>query len=277
MKRLDQSVHSVETRWGKARAGSWSLVGPPARPSRSEVDRYAALLGREIRRGASRCLILGSTPELRGLCHELGLQVTCADWSYDLYDGMAPLLNTSGPERFIESSWLDLDLEQPVDLVLGDGVLNMVEPEHQGALVRKAHSFLGDRGLAILRIHVIAEPRFESPIDVFSWWRETRPHPSAFTATRTHLDMLWLDEESRGVDLALTFERVSRLHAAGEIHDVEFDHFARLSGFFGITVYYSDPKILESQLAPYFDLEDRVEGDDYPCANQHALHALRKR
>lgn len=68
------NVQLVNKHW-QTFAKKWAMYGPPVKPSKSEVRIWEKYLSKSV--GTAQCavptrtLILGSTPELRDLCHKL--------------------------------------------------------------------------------------------------------------------------------------------------------------------------------------------------------------
>ena len=268
----------TEDGWDVERAKVWDLFTPPARPSSGEVERYRELLAEFPARPSRSCLLLGCTPELRSLVHARACPLTCADKSESVFRALERLVETKGQEDFIGSDWQRLQLDTCFDIVLADGSLNMLHPCDHEAFLQLVYKALPPEGLALLRVHLLGEPQFADPHDVFAWRRVDAPHENIFTATRTHLDMLWYEEKpEKVIDFERYHERIRALHHEGGMNDEEFAAYDSLLPYNRIKLYYVEQAAFEALCDPLFTIEDVRCGKDYPCHEQHPIYALRKR
>ena len=103
-----------------------------------------------------RSLVLGMTPELRLMLHELGMSVICVDRNPDaiaLFSDWIPELYQEN-EKILEVNWMTLgkEIKTPVDIVVGDGVFgNILSLEAHEKLLKKIGQILALNGIAIFR------------------------------------------------------------------------------------------------------------------------------
>ena len=266
----------MRNEWNAERARNWHLFAPPARPSPAEVARYAEAL-RNVR-GPGLWGLLGSTPELRSLAAEAAHPLLCIDRDPEVYEVLGGMVTTRAPaERFLCSDWLAARPEQPFSLLMADGSLNMLPPERHTALVEGMHRMLAPGGVALIRVHLAQPPAFRDPAAVFAWYRSQANGEPVFSATRTHLDMLWLEPGSLRLDFPSVHARMERLHAEGTITGAEFGAYHRLLRFNRISLWYTTRARFESLAAPAFEIEDIAFGCDYTASAQHPLYVLRRR
>ncbi|MGH7516657.1 MAG: hypothetical protein ACREOC_04185 [Gemmatimonadales bacterium] len=261
--------------WNEERARNWHLFRPPARPSPAEVARYAAAL-----RDASRTMpwgLLGSTPELRSLAASEGQPLVCIDRDPKVFAALGGLVPVPGVETFVCSDWILAEPPAPLSVVMGDGSINMLPPERHQAFLARAHAMVEPGGLALLRVHVTAPPRFRDPAAVFACWRATDRREPVFTATRTDLDMLWLEPGSLRLNFGDCHARLEQLHRDGMIEPDEFDAYHRLLRFNRIDLWYLTRRRFETLAAPWFDIVRVEHGCDYTGAAQHPVYVLRRR
>ncbi|HET8624793.1 MAG TPA: hypothetical protein VFM14_14610 [Gemmatimonadales bacterium] len=262
--------------WNEERARNWHLFRPPARPSRAEVAHYAAVLAQAPRQCAWG--LLGSTPELRSLAAAANQPLVCIDRDEMVFTTLTSLVGVpNGEERFVCSDWLSARLNQPLSIVMGDGSINMLPPDRHGPLLATVYDMLAPGGLALLRVHLAAPPRFPDPAAVFRAYRSAGGGEPVFTATRTDLDMLWLEPGSLHLNFADCHARLERLYAQGVIRTEEFTGYHQLLRFNRIDFWYLARERFERLLAPWFDIEDIAHGCDYTLAAQHPLYTLRRR
>jgi hypothetical protein len=262
--------------WNAERARNWHLFRPPARPSPGEVSRYAAALRDAA--GAGPWGLLGSTPELRSLAAGANRPLICIDRDPDVFTTLRSLVTVlGGDERFVCSDWVAAELPEPLSVVMGDGSINMLPPERHESFLSAVHGMLEPGGLALLRVHLTAPPRFPNPAAVFASYRSTGGAEPIFTATRTDLDMLWLEPGSLRLNFPECHERLERLMQDGVITAGEFGAYHQLLWFNRISLWYLARERFESLAATWFDIEDVQYGCDYTGAAQHPVYALRQR
>jgi len=261
--------------WNEERARNWHLFRPPARPSRAEVVHYAAAL-RDAPRDQPWGL-LGSTPELRSLVAGERHPLVCIDRDPMVFAALRSLVTVQGDESFVCSDWLAAEPPVPFSALMGDGSINMLPPDRHEAFLARAHAMLTPGGLALLRVHLTAPPRFRDPAAVFAWYRTTDRREPVFTATRTHLDMLWLEPGSHRLNFGDCHARLERLHHDGVIGPDEFEGYHRLLRFNRIDLWYIARRRFEAMAAPWFDIQSIEHGCDYTGAAQHPVYLLRRR
>jgi hypothetical protein len=266
----------MRNEWNAERAKNWHLFAPPARPSGAEVARYAAALRDVPRPGVWG--LLGSTPELRSLAAEAAQPLVCIDRDPDVYEVLGGLVTTrADAERLLCSDWLAAQPEERFSVLMADGSLNMLSPDRHAAFFDAVRRMLAPGGVALIRVHLAQPPMFRDPAAVFAWFRARGNGERVFTATRTHLDMLWLEPGSLRVDFPEYHARLERLHVEGTITGEEFAAYHRLLRFNRISLWYSTRARFESLAAAGFEIEEIGFGCDYTASAQHPLYVLRRR
>lgn len=261
--------------WNEERARNWHLFGPPARPSRLEVACYAAAL-RDAPR-ANAWGLLGSTPELRSLAARERQPLVCIDRDPAVFAALTALVTERGAETFVCCDWVSAEPPTPLSVVMGDGSMNMLPPERHDAFLAQVHAMLAPGGLALLRVHLAGPPRFPDAATVFAWYRTTDRAEPVFTATRTYLDMLWLEPGSLHLNFGECHARLERMHRDGIIEPGEFEAYHRLLRFNRIDLWYVTRERFETLAAPWFDVRGIEHGCDYTGAAQHPVYVLRRR
>jgi hypothetical protein len=262
--------------WNVERARAWRHFMPPARPSPGEVALYARFVEREARGGSPKCLLLGSTPELRSMIHARGYELVCVDRDRQVFETLTGMVECPGEELFIESDWMDMNFESSFDVILADGSMNMLDHSLHSGFLGNMHSALRPGGLVIQRCHLLALPVFRTPSAVFEWYRSTCGGKPIFTSTRTHLDMLWVDPKSGALDFTVFHQKIREMYYKGMISDEEHGAYAALLEFNRIILYYSRVSGFETQASKHFHIEGIYNGEDYACHEQHPVYLLRK-
>lgn len=265
-------------KWDEKRAMEWHLFMPPARPSSAEVLIYEHALQNEMRAQDNlEIVLLGSTPELRSISHQYGCSLSCVDFNATVFHILTDMVSHKGRESFYCRDWKKMDFNRQFDLVFGDGSINMVPPSKHDFFLSNIYKLLNRNGLAVLRVHVIQQPVFTDPIEVFQWYRKSKCKEPVFTATRNHLDMLWLNHLTQGIDFIDFHKRITELHAYELITDKEFNAYDRLLEFNRITLYYCKKEEFEQSANELFEIEQISYGNDHLSHSHHPIYYLRKK
>ena len=122
-------------------AGVYQRLGPPLRPSASDVDRVRQALPDKAR----RVLLLGVTPELSVLGRELIAVDNSPRMLADVWPGDRP------DRRAMIGDWTDLPFgDCEFDAVIGDGCLNSA-PEHVEPVLDEAARVIAPGGKFVFR------------------------------------------------------------------------------------------------------------------------------
>lgn len=259
--------------WDLLRTRHWHLFLPPARPSAGELEIY----GRVIKTMNGKAGLLGSTPELRMLAYQHGLKITAYDKSGDIFDQLRPDSVPVESETLIERDWLVTVADQCHDLVLADGSLNMLPKDEQPKLIERIANALRPGGVALIRIHMKIPPRYHTPTEVFEAFRLGKLTGPVFSATRTQLDMLWLNPDTDSVRFSDVTAELERLYSEGHLRDEEYSAYSALAPYNRIELHYSRREVFETTVTKWFDLRYLDSGRDYTDHEQHPVYVLRRR
>ena len=210
-------------------ANKWKNFTSPARPSISELEIFERYIAEVAKRPNSRILVMGSTPEFRDLTMKYGCKATVVDFSEDIYRALTLLLKEKGEEEFIHSDWLQMPENQKYDLVLGDGVPNMLPWEKWDSLLGKIAAVLKPDGISVQRVYssytIVNE---EALLDKIREWRVSKP-PATFINWAMWSIML-NDVLKHGMfDYPRSAEYLKGLLERGLITQQEFTEWERLS------------------------------------------------
>lgn len=270
------SNEDIQKTWNDI-AKAWHFHAPPARPSEGHIKHYEQLLLHEKTQGNNNCLLLGATPEIRSLIHKHECKVVCVDHNRTMFDALRKLVNPNGPEHFLCSDWLEMNINPPVEIVMGDASLNMLPHDKHEELLKLISNILCSNGAAILRINVIGNPQFSSPVEVFDWYRTNLRHKPVFTTVQPHLVMLWLRSMKTQVfDHAEYYQYICELYTDGVILETEFSSFKNILQQSKIKICYSDTKTFERLTCRDFTIEKILYADDFPGHIYYPIYRLRK-
>jgi SAM-dependent methyltransferase len=267
----------MQSNWNEDRAKNWNLFMPPARPSNGEMTEYEKVISRENYDNQTSWVLLGATPEVRSLAANYNQKLICIDKNENVFEILRSLVRLQNPfESFICSNWLEADLSKPIDLLIGDGAINMLPIDFHEKLLKKIYHILKPQGLALLRVHIKSPPRFSDPQEVFRWHRNNNSDEHVFSATRTDLDMLWLEPKNLKINFENYHKKIQQLYAHKLITSEEFKAYDKLLRYNKINLYYAEKEIFESIASKYFDIENITYGNDYSGYKNHPIYILRK-
>ena len=158
----------------------WGRLNPPFTPSEGELGIYEKHFREIAKRPNPKLLILGATPSLRELGHELGYEVTIVDINPEMVESATKLMGRKNPEeKAVIGDWLIVELpENHYDLIVGDHSIINIDYKDQPKLLRKIHKSLKPDGLTLLATTI-----FERENLNFTWddlVREANENPSRF-------------------------------------------------------------------------------------------------
>ena len=265
--------------WNIERAKNWHLFLPPARPSKGELAQYE----RAVLSFSANChqaltwALLGSTPEIRSLAAKYQHEILCIDKDRGVFETLRLLVNPQHSETFICSDWLTAENANPVDIFFADGSLNMLPPNKHEALLGKTYNRLTPRGWLLIRVHLAESSKFTSPQEVFEWYRKSKIKEPVFTATRTHLDMLWLEPETLRLNFVEFHKKIQGLYDEKRITKKEFEEYNKVLHFNKINLYYTTRESFECLVSIFFHIESVSYGGDYTGYTHHPIYVLRKK
>jgi hypothetical protein len=265
--------------WNFERAKNWHLFLPPARPSPGEVVQYEQAVLSFNANGFKDLIwgLLGSTPEIRSLAAKYHREILCIDRDKEVFEALRSLVNPRYPEKFICSDWLTAEDINPIDIFFADGSMNMLPPEKHEVFLKKIHDWLTSQGWFFIRVHLAGPPRFNSPQEAFVWHRKNTPKEPVFTATRTDLDMLWLEPETLKLNFVEFHKKIQMLYDAQLITPEEFEGYNKLLQFNKIDMFYTTSERFENLVSGLFHIESVRCGEDYTGCQQHPLYILMKK
>jgi hypothetical protein len=266
--------------WNIERARNWHLFLPPARPSPREVVQYEqAVLSFSL--NDSQLLswgLLGSTPEIRSLAAKYQREILCIDRDRGVFETLRGMVNPQYPEKFICSHWLAVeDITPPIDIFFADGSLNMLPSEEHEVFFRKIYHWLTPRGWLLIRVHLAVPSRFTSPQEIFARYRKSKTKEPVFTATRTDLDMLWLEPETLKINFVEFHKKIKMLYEEKLIFLEEFEGYDKLLQFNKIDLFYTTRERFEKMVSGLFQIKSICYGEDYTGCQYHPLYILRKK
>jgi hypothetical protein len=255
----------------------WQKHTPPVRPSKGMVALYEkGVLTETKKKPATDWGVLGCTPEIRSLAGKYQVEITCIDHNPDAFHAYKTICKPSKYEKFKCSDWLDLNLHKMFDIALGDGAMSMLPLKNHVIFLANIHKMLKSKGLALLRIHVIAPPVFDSPQQVFEWYRRNKANTPVYSTTRSYLYALWLEPDTMKLSNIEFLTKVQELYRDGIITDAEYEGLNDIKNC-KVTIQYTTKELFEKLISSYFEIESVNYAEDYPLHTNHPIYFLRKK
>jgi len=261
--------------WNIERAKNWHLFLPPARPSKGEIAQYEHVV-LSFALSCQKWGLLGATPEIRSLAAKYQRKILCIDRSRGVFETLRAMVNPQHSETFICSDWLAVEDINPVDIFFADGSMNMLPTEQHETFLRKIYDWLTPQGWLLIRVHLAGPSRFSCPQEVFAWNRKNKTEEPVFTATRTDLDMLWLEPETLKLNFVEFHKKIQMLYDAQHIILEEFEGFNKLLQFNKIDLFYTTRERFGNLISGLFNIKSVRYGEDYTGYQHHPLYILRK-
>jgi len=251
----------------------WGRFREPARPSADVIGIYDRALSGAPR----RVLLLGSTPEIRTLCHRHDHDLTIVDVARDIYENVSYLVEEPGEETFVCGNWLEMDFEKRFAVAIGDGSINMLDHAQHRPLFESVWRQLESDGELVLHTHFVSEKEFDTPDEVFRWWRASGGE-GLFENTWYHLTHFYdIGEGGRFTfDYGAFDADLERLLDEGQISQSERETFGTALSNHTIKVYFCDWETLRRDVAGLFEIVSSECPADYPGASAHPVIRFRK-
>lgn len=154
-------------------AHRWSLLGPPQRPSREDVEAaLSAVRGwqHDLREapgdGATappppRALLLGVTPEIATMDWPPGTSLLAVDRSEAMIEAVLPKAGVPEGTRAVVADWRSLPVaDGSIDVAIGDGCLSVFAfPTGVREVAREIRRALAPTGRLVMRLYTGVQPR----------------------------------------------------------------------------------------------------------------------
>jgi hypothetical protein len=110
--------------WDTVTKEEWSTKGYPWRPQTQDLCFLESVTAKD------HVLLLGVTPEIRKILNSKNIKVTCVDYSVNAIREMSALFGgkQGSNETLVKDDWLTFKINEKFDVIIGDLVLNLVDP-----------------------------------------------------------------------------------------------------------------------------------------------------
>lgn len=268
---MSMKKDSFATPW-KEVADRWeALYTPPGRPSSEDCLRYGDYIKRAKRGNCTHALVLGATPEIRNVLHNLSVEVTILDANLEMILAMNTFVARQEEDVLIRGNWVENPLaDNFFDMVLGDLTWGNVPRAQWDNFHHTVRRVLKPEGYYIHRVTVIPEQWRVQPIE------ETLRHYGAMPfSQQRHFELFFhlLTDSYNPTTKTMSLNGVreilspvwngkTNIPGAGRLLE-------RLFAFWGTLnkSWQTDyPSQLRKEIAPYFTILEEALSHDYLCA-----------
>lgn len=268
----------IKSQWQQF-AQQWALYGPPQRPSLSEISVFSQLL--KDLPTHSKGLVLGSTPELRDLLHNLDVEVTVVDIQPQVIKILRDFMHHQDKkENEVEASWLKTPFaDGEFDIIVGDWIFGNIPFAEQDNLAKELHRILKNGGYFIHRHHYFYQPR-KKITDILAEYKDLKKINEHFLAF--DLVLLSTTPQNSYIQSPRVVKEELQQHikkSAGEIkillqkfHDVLHQQLPRDDKLW----WYGPRAEMEMIFSKYFQIEKVGRGNDHKFVDICPIYFLRK-
>jgi hypothetical protein len=215
--------------WQPSKAEYWKNLPAPARPWPSEVAWFEKYVLDKKGEGKIDVLILGATVEFRSMCHKHGMNVHVVDFSKKFFDILSEQhMDYYGPEIFYEQDWRSMELGKKFDLILGDLVANVLQPNDYPLFFPRVAAHLKPEGLFINRhwvrpdrapinLEEVARRHYQLYADKYPFYQTSMQCVYPYHADPSKV--AWEPEEARA--------GLEHIHSMGLLRDDDYDFFLK--------------------------------------------------
>lgn len=271
----------TSTSWNHYLAITWDKYLPPIRPYFEELAIFKSFIQAFVshKKRNPTILILGSTPELRDLVYEFGIQPTVVDYDSRNYEGMSILVGNEGSDNFIETNWLDLSAKKigQFDFIFSEAAFNVLCQKDARTLYGLCHELLNEEGRLIAKQWVRFSDEKKAIEDLVEEYRRSNSARGLYSYLCIPLMLHFYDFERERISLRQLDDGVkemlkNRLITSAEqrtvgIHDYQnvnlvlyipriLDFMNDMSAYFN-TIVIKDIGIAHSEHHPIFVLEKK--------------------
>lgn len=271
---------SQSTSWNNYLALTWDKYLPPIRPYDAELDYFKSVIQGYISRvhKLPSVLILGSTPELRDVVYEFGIQPTVVDYDQDNYNAMSLLLKSKGSDSFVEMNWLDLSTVSvgQFDLIFSEAAFNVLGHSDAFKLYRICHTLLKCGGQMVAK-QWIRFCNIQPSIDeLISLYRQSDNSRGFYSHTCIPLMLCFYDYEKEAITLKHLDDCVNRLFEEKKINACELSTVS-IHDYQNVNLVLYIPRLIDflNDVQQWFHLIS-VKVVPTPNAEYHPLFVFEK-
>lgn len=258
----------------------WKYYLVPARASPSDLEFIKQKILEKINKLGKNIsiLVLGSTPEYRNLCSELGIPVTLLDYNRKNYEYLATEVKNKPKEIFIEGNWLTALPKEKFDIILGDNAINIIKKKDLPLLCANISQMLKKDGFFMPRTYIRDKDERWTGEEAISQYRKEANGKSLYTWAGRNFYLAAYNFKIDKVVLKDVWDLIKKLHNKGLISDKEIGEYSRLS-YEGRELEFFIPvkEELDKIFLKFFNIKEIFNGTEPYLKNKFPLHVLAKK
>ncbi len=262
----------VVEQWRQGFVHFWKYYLPPARASPSDLEFIKKKIlekGKDV-----KVLILGSTSEYRNICGELGIPVTCFDFSEYNYNYLKDEVKKMPQERYVNGNWFTHKLDEQFDIILGDVIINLQDKKKLPNLFRNIASWLKPNGLFMPRTYIRDKDETCTAEEAIKRYRK-KTGQRLYTGSTRDLYLAGYDFEKETVNFRKLWAMLIDLHAQKIVTDEEFEDYKKLSFDTDMHFYMPIREEFDKLFEEFFTIKEIIHGPEpYLKERMWPLHVL---
>ena len=251
---------NFSTPW-KERAKRWKGYSYPGRPSKRACVEYKKFVKECVgRKKTFQALVLGATPEVRDLLHELGAKVMIIDINLEMILAMTELVkHSTDDETIVRGDWTNMPFgNNQFDVVLGDLVLPNVPPHLHKKFLKEIQRVLKPQGCFITKHWLVPENYNKTFEEVLDMYEQMPAYKNMSTEMFNHLLAVIWDKKTKRCDISLIRKYMERYkkrnlwkHPSQKVSKMFEDTWNQWAPMDKVWAYYTE-KETESVMRPFF-------------------------
>lgn len=266
------------TPWKKVAENWEKYYAPPGRPSAEDCKHYAEFVKRSIKnKKDTRALVLGATPEIRNLLHNLGIPATIVDINLEMILAMNRSVPKAASDIIVCDNWVSNTIaSEQFDVILGDLTWANVPRDQWNKLHKNLQRLLKPGGYYIQRVTLIPDNwKFEPAMEILKKYSRLPYTEQRHFELFIHLLINSFDGKTKKISIDVIRRGLLSVWRNGKIIKQKQIPGAdrllrRIFAFWGngSKEWQTDYSVnLEKEIALYFTIADKVISKDYLCAD----------
>lgn len=256
----------------------WKYYPAPARPTISElefIEKKIKEKGKEV-----KVLILGSTPEYRDMCGNLGIPVSCMDFSRSNYEYLTDEVLNVPKETFIQGNWIDVKTDEKFDIILGDHSIDVVSRKDFHELMHNVSNMLKHGGLFMPRTFIRRKDETMSSKQMIKEYRQKGYIYGIVAGTIRNIFIAACNPKEGTFTFKDLWNLVSVLYKEKLITKQELGYYGDNMGwriFPEWKFFMPLEEEFEKQALAFYDIIEIFYGTEVYLGDRYPIHVLRKR
>lgn len=253
---------------------AWKAMVPPSRPSIGMLTLYEKSMLNLNSNKSGDWGLLGCTPELRTMAGKYGRQLTCIDINSNSYTALGSMCVPPEKENFVQSDWLETELSEAFNLILGDGPMVMLPQELYPALIDSMYRMLKPGGHVITRIMSSDDQMFTTAEEALDWYRNSYTGKEPLPCIISDLWLLCMNRETMAIKKTDYIKWLDELYKNQTITQEEYLQLD--SPIMNVDIHCTNLQILERLVKNKFEIISIEKPTDFIGGCYYPVCTLRK-